>query len=106
VGIGMVWSVLRQAATRIPWSKVVQNAPLVVDVLDRVKSKVLVNEAAQRSADDRLRVLAEENARLSAELLQNTLQLKQLAARVSFMTKLAGFALIFSAAALILALVR
>ncbi|GFO58375.1 hypothetical protein GMST_07000 [Geomonas silvestris] len=106
MGIGMVWSVLRQAATRIPWSKVVQNAPLVVDVLDRVKLRTRAGEAAQRSLDDQLHALAEENARLSADLLRTTLQLKQLAARVSLLSKLSGFAIGFAAAALVLALVK
>lgn len=106
MGIGMVWGVLRQAAIRIPWSKVVQNAPLVVDVLDRMKAKVKLNEAAQRSLDDQLKTLTEENIRLSSEVLQVSLRLQQLTARVSVLSRLCLLAIVFSIATLVLWLAK
>jgi hypothetical protein len=106
VGIGLIWSVLKTAATKIPWLQVVENAPLVVDALGRVKSKVRQNEASLKNCDDHLKLLQVENARLAVELQQVSVKLQLLTARVSRLTKVAGVSLLCAVAALILWIVR
>lgn len=99
-----IWSVLTAAATKIPWTRVVQSAPVVVEVLDRVKARVRLNEAAQKNLDEQLKCLAEENARLLEELKQASLKLQKLTARVSFLTKLTLVSFLCAVAALAVAL--
>jgi hypothetical protein len=106
VGIGLIWSVLKTAATKIPWLQVVENAPLVVDALGRVTSKARQNEASIKNCDDHLKVLQLENARLAVELQQMSVKLQLLSARVSRLTKIAGVSLLCAVSALILWIVR
>jgi len=106
VGISLVWSVLKAAATRIPWLQVVENAPLVVDALGRVKTKVRLNEASLKNCDDHLKLLQLENARLAVELQQMSVKLQLLTARVSRLTKVAGVSLLCAVSALILWILR
>jgi hypothetical protein len=101
-----MWSIVKAAVTRVPWSKVVQHAPAVVDALGRVKTRVRLQEAAQKDADDQLRLLVEENARLHGELNRLSKELQRLNSRVALFAKLAGVALVCAAAALVLALTR
>jgi len=103
VAIG-IWSVLKAAATKIPWTRVVQSAPVVVEALDRMKARVRLNEAAQKNLDDQLKYLVEENVRLSGELKQASFRLQKLTARVSLLTKLVLVSFLCAVAALAVAL--
>ena len=77
-GIGVVWSVVKMAATRIPWGRVLENAPAVVDLVARAKDRL--NSSAQEDLEERLRLIQEENLKLEEALQANTEQLKKLAA--------------------------
>jgi hypothetical protein len=95
----MIWTLLRTAATKIPWSTVAQNAPMFVDALGRVRGKSRLHEVSQNDLDDQCKALQAENARLAADLLQLSGKLQQLTARVATLTKVAGAALLLAVVA-------
>lgn len=108
--MGPVWTVIKLAATQIPWGRVIENIPAVVDMVNRAKARIRGGGAGpgseQGSVEERLRVVEEENLRLGKALLEasETLQqqakaLEVLAARQKMLIFLAVLALLTAAAA-------
>jgi septal ring factor EnvC (AmiA/AmiB activator) len=106
VGIGPLLNLIKTAAVNIPWSRVAQNTPLIVDMLGKAKAKIRQSESINRDFEDQLKLLQDENARLSTSLLQATDKIQRLTARVSMLAKVSGFSLLLALAALILGIVK
>jgi hypothetical protein len=106
VGIGPLWGLIRTAAANIPWTKVAQNTPLLVDMLGKAKAKIRQQEVSQRNIDEQLRLLQEENARLSTDLQQTSLRLRLLTSRVATLSAVSVISLLCSLAALVLWLLK
>ena len=105
MGIG-IWSIIATAAANIPWTKVVQSTPLLVDVFGQAKAKLKMNEASQRNIEDQLKMLHEENARLGATLLQMSEQVQLLNSRVATLTKLTVISLLCALSAAVFLMLK
>jgi hypothetical protein len=110
-GAGVVWSILKTAATQVPWGRVVQNAPMVVDIVERVRERM--GAVSHHGVADELRVLREENIRLAdglqksnEQLLAVTKTLTVVAARQKLLAVLTVLSLLAAVAALALAAVK
>jgi hypothetical protein len=77
--MGPVWTVIRLAATRIPWGRVIENIPAVVDMVNRAKGRLKASASAQGPVDERMRVVEEESLRLGKALLETEERLQELA---------------------------
>ncbi|HJV65331.1 MAG TPA: hypothetical protein VJ550_06355 [Geomonas sp.] len=73
---GVIWKIIKAAATNVPWGRMVQNAPAVVDLVERVKERLLAG--AQHDLHDELQALREENVKLADTLLQTTARVEEL----------------------------
>ena len=73
--IATIWGIAKIAATKIPWGRVMENIPAVVDLAGRAKGKF--TGASHGAVEDRLRLLHEENRRLEKALLENSGHLQQ-----------------------------
>lgn len=63
------------AATRIPWTTVIENSPVLVDMMARARERFMT--AGTHDFPEELRVLQEENIRLANSLLQTTERLAE-----------------------------
>ena len=101
MGIGLL-GVIKTAAMHIPWAKVAQNTPLLVDMIGKAKAQIKQHDASQRNLEDQLKSLNDENAKLAATVLQmsNTVQL--LTSRISFLTKLTAISLLLAISSVVL----
>jgi hypothetical protein len=68
-GIGIVWKVVKTAATKIPWGQVIESAPMVVDMVGRARAHMTAMPHQDFQAQ--LKSVQEENLRL-AQSLQHT----------------------------------
>ena len=102
VGVALFWGLLKTAATNIPWTKVAENAPLLVDALGKAKARIRLNESSQKNLEEHLKSLQDENARLAADLLQLSKKVQLLTSRVALLSKITGFSLLCAVAALVL----
>lgn len=75
-GIGVIWGIVRVAATRIPWLKVVENAPAVVDLVARAKDRLYAS--SQDDLVERLNLIHEENLKLEKVLIKTADHLQEL----------------------------
>ncbi|HJV34595.1 hypothetical protein [Geomonas sp.] len=73
---GVIWKIIKTAATNVPWARMVQNAPAVVDLVERVKEHFIAG--GQHSAYEELAALREENLRLADALQQTAGRVEQL----------------------------
>ena len=67
-GMGIIWGIVKVAATRIPWGRVVENAPAVVDLVGRAKDRLTAS--SQDDLAERLKLIHEENQKLENVLLK------------------------------------
>ena len=67
-GMGIIWGIVKVAATKIPWGRVVANAPAVVDLVGRAKDRLTVS--SQDDLAERLKLMCEENQKLEKMLLK------------------------------------
>lgn len=74
-----VWTIVRIAATKIPWGRVMENVPAVVDMVGRAKGRLMGSPPAQIGQDERLRLLMEENLKLKKAIVETSDQLQQVA---------------------------
>jgi hypothetical protein len=74
-GIGVVWGMVKTAATKIPWGRVLQNAPAVVDLIGRAKESLQVPHS---DLEERLGLIQEQNLKLEQTLLQTAEHLQEL----------------------------
>ena len=81
-----IWGVVRIAATKVPWGRVMENVPALMDMVQRAKGRLREQPAARGSADERLRALEEENLKLGKALVQSSETIKQLAKTVEVVT--------------------
>ena len=102
MGVALFWGLLKTAATNIPWTKVAENAPLLVDALGKAKARIRLNESSQKNLEEHLKSLQDENARLAADLLQLSKKVQLLTSRVALLSKITGFSLLCAVAALVL----
>lgn len=78
--MGPFWTVVKLAATKVPWGRVIENIPAVVDMVNRAKGRMKQSATAPGvSEDERIRVIEEESLRLGKALLQTEEQLQELA---------------------------
>ena len=96
------WSLIKTAATNIPWTRVAESTPLIVDMLGKAKIRIKQNEAAQKSLEDQLTLLLKENARQATDLKRMSDKIQVLTSRVSRLTTLTGISLLAAVAALML----
>ena len=101
MGIGLL-GVIKTAAMNIPWAKVAQNTPLLVDMLGKAKAQIKQHDATQKNLEDQLKSLHDENAKLAATLLQLSNNVQSLTSRVSLLTKLTVFSLLLAISASVL----
>lgn len=102
MGIGPLLGLLKTAATNIPWAKVAQNTPLVVDAFGKAKARLQQNEALQKDLEHHLKALHEENARLTSAVLQLSDKLQLVTSRVSLLSKISAVSLLLATASLAL----
>lgn len=101
MGIGLL-GIIKTAAEKIPWAKVAQNTPLVVDLLGKAKAQIRQHDASQRNLEEQVKSLHDENARLAAALLQLSDRLQLVTSRVSTLLKVSVVSLLFALSALVL----
>jgi predicted nuclease with TOPRIM domain len=104
--IGVVWTVLKMAATRIPWGRVVENAPAVVDLVGRARDRF---KPSVDDLEERLQSIQAENLKLEKmlqatadHLQQITDTLKVVSARQKMLTICTVVSLLTAITALIL----
>lgn len=102
VGVALFWGLLKTAAANIPWTKVAENTPLLVDVLGKAKARIRLNENSQKNLEEHLKSLQDENARLTTDLLQLSKKLQLLSSRVALLSKITGISLFCAVSALVL----
>lgn len=105
-----VWSVAKIAATKIPWGRVFENLPVVVEMANRAKGRFM-GESAPSDLEARVQQLHEENRRLEKALLETSghLQLavktlKVVLARQKVLMAATAVSLVVAIAALVVAL--
>ena len=105
-----VWSVAKIAATKIPWGRVFENLPVVVEMANRAKGRFM-GESAPSDLEARVQQLHEENRRLEKALLETSghLQLavktlKVVLARQKVLMAVTALSLVVAIAALVVAL--
>ncbi|MBU5635282.1 hypothetical protein KOM00_00875 [Geomonas sp. Red69] len=105
-----IWSIAKIAATRIPWGRLMENLPVVVDMANRAKGRFM-GAGSPSDIEARLHHLEEENRKLEKALLETSghLQLaiktlKVVLAREKLLMAVAGVSLLVSIAALVVAL--
>lgn len=74
MNIGTIWGIAKVAATRIPWGRVMENIPAVVDLAERAKGRFRGHGG---DIEARLRLLQEENRKLEQALLETSGHLQQ-----------------------------
>ena len=74
MNIGTIWGIAKVAATRIPWGRVMENIPAVVDMAERAKGRFRGHGG---DIEARLRQLQEENRKLEQALLETSGHLQQ-----------------------------
>lgn len=99
---GVVWKLLKTAAGNIPWGRMVQNAPAVVDLVERVRERLA---AGPHGVHEELEAIREENIKLADSLLQTSAQVedlrKALEVVIARQKMVAGIAVVSLLAALI-----
>ena len=110
-GIGVVWKVVKTAATKIPWGQVLENAPMVVDMVGRARAHLTA--MPHQDFQGQLKAMHEENLRLAQSLQQTTDRLQEvsetlqvLEAREKVLVVGTAVSLLIAIASLTLVLVR
>ena len=98
-----VWTIVRIAATKIPWGKVMENVPAVVDMVGRAKGRFMASPSAQIGQDERLRLLQEENLKLKKALVETSDHLQQVAKSLEVVAARQKMLMIATAVALVAA---
>jgi hypothetical protein len=101
-----LWGLLSTAAMKIPWTRVAQSAPMLVDMIGKARTNMRMQEASAKNLDVQLKQLQDENAMLTSALLQVSDKLQLLTSRVSTLTKITGLSLLLAASALVLWLLK
>ncbi|TSK07110.1 MAG: hypothetical protein FPO08_10855 [Geobacter sp.] len=107
-----IWSVAKIAATKIPWGRVFENLPVVVEMANRAKGRFMGEGAGAASElEARVQQLHEENRKLEKALLETSghLQLavktlKVVLARQKVLMAATAVSLVVAIAALVVAL--
>ena len=76
---GFFWGIVKTAATKIPWARVAENVPAVVDMIGRARERFRVPVSSADDLEERLRLLQDENLKLGKLLLQTTDHLQEIA---------------------------
>lgn len=78
MGIGSIWGIAKVAATKIPWGKVMENMPAVVELVGRAKDRFKAHAFPPGGdVDERIRLLQDENVKLEKALLQTSDHLQE-----------------------------
>lgn len=101
MGIGLL-GFIKAAAANIPWTKVAQSTPVLVDMLGMARAKLKLQETSQKNLGDQLKLLQEENARLVTDLQRMSGKLQLVTSRVSILTKLTAVSLLLALSSLVL----
>ena len=110
-GMGVVWGIVKTAATQIPWGRVLEKVPVAVDLMGRARERF--KPAAQRDLEGPFRLLQEENLKLTKALVETSVQLQQigkvlgvLAARQKMLAIATVLSLMLAVSALTLVLLK
>ena len=110
-GVGVVWKIVKTAATRIPWATVLENAPIMVDLMGRARERMM--PPGHRGVEEQLRALHEENLKLTKQVAeasegieQLTRALEVISARQRMLTIVSIVSLLTAVSSLLLWLVR
>ncbi len=105
--MGIIWGIVKVAATKIPWGRVVENAPAVVDLVGRAKERLMAS--TQDDLAERLKAIHEENQKLETLLLKTTDHLQTLektltvvSARQKMLSIVTGLSLLIAISSLLL----
>jgi len=98
-----VWTIVRIAATKIPWGRVMENVPAVVDMVGRAKGRFMASSSAQIGQDERLRLLQEENLKLKKAIVETSDHLQQVAKTLEVVAARQKMLMIATAVALVAA---
>jgi hypothetical protein len=108
---GVVWKMVRTAASSIPWVSVVENTPALLDLVERARERF--QAVASHGLEDAMKELQEENLKLADSLLhtQNHLQevtrtLEVVLARQKTLAVVSVVALVVAVSSLVVALVK
>jgi hypothetical protein len=72
---GVVWKIVRTAASSIPWVSVVENTPALLDLVERARERF--RAGASHDMEEQLNALQEENLKLADTLLRTTNHLQE-----------------------------
>ena len=110
-GTGVVWGIVKTAATHIPWGRVLENVPAVVDLMGRAKERLKPSQ--QNDLEGPVRLLQEENLKLTKALVETSAQLQEtgkvlivLAARQKMLIIATVLSLLLAISALAVVLLR
>ena len=111
------WGIAKIAATKIPWGRVLENVPAVVELVGRrfrsqgTPESRPAPEPARLDHEERLRLLQEENLKLGKALIQMTQHqqeiaksLEVVAARQKMLTIATALTFLLAVSALVLVL--
>ena len=103
-GIGVIWGIAKTAATKVPWGRVVENVPAVVDFIGRAKERFNVPASSQKDFEQRLRLLQDENVKLGKALLQTSDHLREVSKSLEVLAARQKMLVIATAASLLIAI--
>ena len=109
-----IWGIVKIAATKIPWGRVLENVPAAVEMMGRAKERFRGTPgSAHGSMEERVRLLQAENQKLEKALLQSSEHLQEtiktlrvVLARQKMLTLGTVLSLALSASALMLVIFR
>jgi hypothetical protein len=102
VGIGMVWKVVRTAATKIPWGQVIESAPVVVDMVGRARAHMTA--LPHQDFHVQLKSVQEENLRLAQSLQQTVDHLQEVSETLQVMEAREKLLIVGTAISLLIAI--
>lgn len=110
-GIGAAWGVVKMLATKVPWGRLVENAPAVVDLVARAKERL--QAPSQDDLAGQLLSIHNQNLRLEKTLHETANRLDALSAkleavsqRMSLLLKATVVSLLMAISSLLLWLVK
>ena len=105
--IGLIWGIAKTVATKIPWGRVVEHAPVMVDLVGRAKDRLRGSSGGD--LEERLIAIHDENLKLektlqetSRHLQELTNTLKVLSARQAKLSIATGISLLLAISSLLL----
>jgi hypothetical protein len=83
--VGAIWGVIKLVATRVPWGRVVENAPAVVDLVARAKDRL--KGASQGELEEQLALIHQQNLMLEKTLSATADHLEELSKKLEAVSR-------------------